>query len=91
MVRGFVAGYNRRVREIDVDEIGDPACRGAEWVRPIDEVTMWTYPDKALKAEFQPKLTQQGTSKDDHDSENVLMGMGAENAVQSFTKVAASL
>lgn len=43
MVRGFVAGYNRRVRDIDVDRIGDPACRGAEWVRPIDEMTMWRY------------------------------------------------
>ena len=55
------------------------------------KVTMWTYPDKALKAEFQPKLTQQGTSKGDTESENLLMGMGAETAVQSFNKVAASL
>lgn len=55
------------------------------------KVTMWTYPDKALKAEFQPKLTQQNTSKGDTESENVLIGMGAESAIQSFTKVAASL
>lgn len=43
LVRGFVAGYNRRVAEVDVDTIADPACRGADWVRPITEATAWRY------------------------------------------------
>ena len=55
------------------------------------KVTMWTYPDKALKAEFGPKLKQEGTPSEDKASEDVLMGMAAETAVESFLKVAASL
>src|SRR3712207_5578425 len=37
-VRGYVAGYNRYLRETGVDNLPDPACRGKEWVRPIDEM-----------------------------------------------------
>lgn len=55
------------------------------------KVTMWTYPDKALKAEFGPKLTQEGTASEDKASENVLVGMASDTAVESFLKVAASL
>jgi hypothetical protein len=55
------------------------------------KVTMWTYPDKALKAEFGPKLKQEGTPSEDKASENVLVGMAAETAYDSFLKVAASL
>lgn len=54
-------------------------------------VTMWTYPDKALKAEFAPKLTQEGTSSADPEGESILLQMASENAVASFQKVAASL
>ncbi len=55
------------------------------------KVTMWTYPDKALKAEFGPKLKQDQTPSEDRASEDVLMGMASETAVESFLKVAASL
>ncbi len=55
------------------------------------KVTMWTYPDKALKAEFGPKLKQEGTPSEDKDSENVLVKMASETAIESFLKVAASL
>jgi acyl-homoserine-lactone acylase len=41
LVRGFVAGYNRYLRDTGVDRISDPSCRGAAWVRPITEATMW--------------------------------------------------
>ncbi len=34
-VRGYVAGYNRYLRRTGVDNIPDPRCRGADWVRPI--------------------------------------------------------
>ena len=54
-------------------------------------VTMWTYPEKSLQGEFAPKLTQSGTNKGDTQSENVLMKMCAENAAETFQKVAASL
>ncbi len=37
-VRGYVAGYNKWLAETGVDDITDPRCRGAEWVRPITEM-----------------------------------------------------
>jgi hypothetical protein len=54
-------------------------------------VAMVTYPEKAVKAQFAPKYTQEGTSSTDTDGENTLMKMAAEKAVESFVKVAASL
>lgn len=54
-------------------------------------VSMWTYPDKALQGEFSPKLTQSGTSTGDTQSENVLMKMCVENAIETFQKVIASM
>jgi hypothetical protein len=67
-----------------------PAYGGGDLSQSV-KVTMWTYPDKALQGEFSPKLTQSGTPKGDTQSENLLMQMCAENAVESFQKVAASL
>jgi acyl-homoserine-lactone acylase len=34
-VRGFVAGYNKYLRETGVDNLPDPSCRGEPWVREI--------------------------------------------------------
>jgi acyl-homoserine-lactone acylase len=34
LIRGYVAGYNRYLRQSGVT---DPSCRGADWVRPITE------------------------------------------------------
>ncbi|WP_246155246.1 penicillin acylase family protein [Saccharopolyspora hirsuta] len=42
-VRGYVAGYNRFLRDTGRDGITDPACRGAEWVRPIDELDVYRH------------------------------------------------
>jgi len=57
----------------------------------VVRVSMWTYPGKALKGEFAPKLTQSGTPSKDKASEDMLMKMCVEHAVGSFTKVVASL
>lgn len=54
-------------------------------------VSMWSYPDKALQGEFAPKLTQSGTPKTDVQSENELMKLCIDNAIESFQKVVASL
>jgi acyl-homoserine-lactone acylase len=40
-VRGYVAGYNRYLRETGVANLPDPACRGAAWVRPITEMDVY--------------------------------------------------
>ena len=37
-VRGYVAGYNRWLRDTGVDNIADPTCRGKPWVKPIEEI-----------------------------------------------------
>jgi acyl-homoserine-lactone acylase len=37
-VRGYVAGYNRWLRDTGVDNIPDPTCRGKPWVKPIEEI-----------------------------------------------------
>jgi hypothetical protein len=64
---------------------------GGSDLKQVVRVTMWTYPEKSLKAEFAPTLTQSGTSKGDKESETLLMKMCAENATESFQKVAASM
>jgi acyl-homoserine-lactone acylase len=34
-VRGYVAGYNEYLQEVGVENLPDPRCRGADWVKPI--------------------------------------------------------
>ena len=41
LVKGYVAGYNRYLRDVGVANLPDPACRGAEWVRPITELDVY--------------------------------------------------
>lgn len=43
IVRGYVAGYNRWLRDTGRSRISDPACRGAEWVRPISELQVYRH------------------------------------------------
>ena len=40
-VRGYVRGYNQYVRDVGVDHIPDPRCRGEEWVRPIKPIDVY--------------------------------------------------
>lgn len=54
-------------------------------------MTMWTYPEKALKAQFAPKFTQENTTSTDTEGETILMKMASEKATDSFVKVANSL
>jgi len=37
-VRGYVAGYNKYLADTGVNNLPDPRCRGAEWVKPITEM-----------------------------------------------------
>lgn len=36
-VKGYVSGYNHYLRKTGVDNIPDPTCRGADWVRKISK------------------------------------------------------
>ena len=40
-VRGYVDGYNAYLAKTGVDKIPDPACRGKEWVRPIEAIDVY--------------------------------------------------
>jgi acyl-homoserine-lactone acylase len=37
-VRGYVAGYNKYLADTGVNNLPDPRCRGADWVKPITEM-----------------------------------------------------
>lgn len=69
----------------------EPAVYQGGNLTQVVRVSMWTYPSKALQGEFAPKLTQSGTPTKDVQSENVLMKMCVENAVETFQKIVASL
>ncbi|UQW99459.1 penicillin acylase family protein [Streptomyces sp. RerS4] len=42
-IRGYVQGYNRYLAETGANNISDPACRGAAWVRPITELDVYRH------------------------------------------------
>jgi hypothetical protein len=66
-----------------------PRSNGSDLIILV-RVTMWTYPEKSLQGEFTPKLTMPGTSIGDRDSEDNLIKMAVERAVDSFAQVVAS-
>jgi acyl-homoserine-lactone acylase len=41
LVNGYVAGYNRYLRRTGVNNLPDPRCRGADWVRPIHPIQVY--------------------------------------------------
>ena len=40
-VAGYVKGYNAYLRRTGVENLPDPTCRGAEWVRPIRKIDVY--------------------------------------------------
>lgn len=42
-ISGYVKGFNRLLAETGVDGITDPACAGADWVRPITELDVYRH------------------------------------------------
>jgi hypothetical protein len=54
-------------------------------------VTIWNYPDKALKGQVAPKMTQQGTPSADPASESELIKLCSESATNSFVKIIGTL
>lgn len=43
LARGFAAGVSHYVRGVGSAGIPDPRCRGAAWIREIDEVDYWVF------------------------------------------------
>ncbi len=67
-----------------------PVYNGGKLSQTV-RVSMWSYPDKALQGEFSPKITQDDTPSPDPKSEEVLVKLCIENAVETFHKIVASL
>jgi acyl-homoserine-lactone acylase len=42
LVDGYVAGFNRYLRDTGVARLPDPTCRGKAWVRPITALDVWS-------------------------------------------------
>ncbi len=55
------------------------------------EIAMFSYPDKSLIGSFTTKLTQQGVTSPDKDTENDLLRDTAERAFEKFTQAAGRL
>lgn len=55
------------------------------------EIAMFSYPDKAMVGNYSVRLTQPDVTRPDPDSENDLVSMCAERAMEKFSHIAASL
>jgi hypothetical protein len=81
---GSLKGFMVRTR------VDAPHAEGDELVVQVG-ITMWTYPGGDLKASFSPKLRMQGASPGDRESEDSLVKMAIESAIENFAKQAASM
>jgi hypothetical protein len=68
-----------------------PIEYAGEALRVRVEVAIFTYPDKSLLGNFAVPLTQQGVSGKDTASEDDLVKMAAERAMQKFPGIAAQI
>jgi hypothetical protein len=73
-----------------IASVEPPVYDGSNLTQVV-RVSMWTYPTKALKGEFAPKLTQSDTPAPDLEGEKTLIKMCVESAVDTFAKVVASM
>ncbi len=55
------------------------------------EVAMFSYPERALLGSYTVRLTQPDVTKPDPSSENDLVSMAAERALEKFSKIAPTL
>jgi len=68
-----------------------PIEYGADTLKVRIEIAIFTYPDKSLLGNFAVPLTQQGVSGKDPASEDDLVKMAAERAIQKFPGIAAQI
>lgn len=68
-----------------------PIQYGADTLKIRVEIAIFSYPDKALLGSFAVPLTQQGVSGKDTGSEDDLVKMAAERAMQKFPGIAAQI
>ncbi|HTQ05808.1 MAG TPA: HEAT repeat domain-containing protein [Polyangiaceae bacterium] len=68
-----------------------PIEYGTDTLKVRLEIAIFTYPDKSLLGNFAVPLTQQGVSGKDTGSEDDLVKMAAERAMQKFPGIAAQI
>jgi hypothetical protein len=68
-----------------------PIEYGPDTLKVRIEIAIFTYPDKSLLGNFAVPLTQQGVSGKDTASEDDLVKMAAERAIQKFPAIAAQI
>jgi hypothetical protein len=66
-----------------------PRSNGSDLIIQV-RVTMWTYPGKALQGEFSPRVTMSGVSPGNQETENSLIKMAIDKAIESFAEASAS-
>lgn len=67
-----------------------PVYSGGSLVQKMT-MTIWNYPEKALKGQVSPKLTQSGTPSSDPAGETELIRLCSESASNSFVKIIGTL
>lgn len=67
-----------------------PVYEGGD-LKQVVRLTVASYPGKSIKGEFSLKLTQSNTAKGDKKSEDLLMKMIVESAIDNFLKAADTL
>lgn len=82
---------NRALKAFHLQATVEPPQYANNALTVVVRVTMSTYPGKELKGEFAPRLTQSDTPSSDRASEDALIRMALEKALESFDKVVASM
>jgi hypothetical protein len=86
-----VLAAHKSVRAFYLSPRVGPIEYGPDTLKVRIEIAIFTYPDKALLGNFAVPLTQQGVSGKDTASEDDLVKMAAERALQKFPAIAAQI
>jgi hypothetical protein len=86
-----VLAAHKNVRAFYLSPKVGPIEYGPDTLKVRLEIAIFTYPDKSLLGNFAVPLTQQGVSGKDPDSEDDLVKMAAERALQKFPSIAAQI
>jgi hypothetical protein len=69
----------------------EPPVYAGEELTQIVRVSMWSYPDRALQGELSPSFTQSSARMGDTKSEDALVRLCVERAIELFQKITATM
>lgn len=82
---------SRRLKGFLLMAVVEPPVYEGGDLKQVVRLTVASYPGKAIKGEFSLKLTQSNTAKGDKKSEDILMKLSVESAIDNFLKAADTL